>query len=195
MVASAVRKGSPDGWQRFLVVEDCPSLRTSLVTLLVQRGEVREAASVCEAVALLRSFTPELVLLDVVLPDGSALDVLRALETIHPAPAVIAMSGSATPAATFQLAALAVAAYLPKPITPAALDRTIDRIRSGAPSLVPHVRAVVGKRSLTEVESEVRATMVREALAKAGGSRRRAAELLSISRQLLQYVLRTATRV
>ena len=58
---------------------------------------------------------------------------------------------------------------------------------------LPRVRGVVGERSLHEVEREVRATMVNEALTRAGGSRREAARLLKVSRQLLQHILRQAS--
>ncbi|WP_437764056.1 helix-turn-helix domain-containing protein [Sorangium sp. So ce764] len=46
------------------------------------------------------------------------------------------------------------------------------------------------RRTSIQVEEQVRTILVDEALARAGGSRRKAAQLLNISRQLLQHSLR-----
>jgi transcriptional regulator with PAS, ATPase and Fis domain len=48
----------------------------------------------------------------------------------------------------------------------------------------------VGQRQIHEVQDEVRETMLREALGRARGSRRAAAKLLRVSRQLVQHMLR-----
>jgi two-component system, response regulator RegA len=48
----------------------------------------------------------------------------------------------------------------------------------------------VGRVPLHELEAEVRHAMLGEAIARAEGSRRGAARLLSVSRQLMQHMLR-----
>ncbi len=58
------------------------------------------------------------------------------------------------------------------------------------PDLTPLLRAVVGRKSVHQVEEQVRATMVAEALARANGNLSSAARMLSISRQLLQHILK-----
>lgn len=56
---------------RVLLVEDEPSLRRALTTSLTAEGyEVREASDGTEAVEHFTAFRPDLVLLDVRLPDG-----------------------------------------------------------------------------------------------------------------------------
>lgn len=57
------------------------------------------------------------------------------------------------------------------------------------------LRAAVGERPLGEIEQAARHIMVMEALARAGGSKTRAARLLGISRQLLQHILRGQKRL
>ena len=58
------------GYRRVLVVEDEPLLRGIIVRNLVSRGYVaREAASADEALAVCRTDAPELLLLDINLPD------------------------------------------------------------------------------------------------------------------------------
>jgi transcriptional regulator with PAS, ATPase and Fis domain len=61
---------------------------------------------------------------------------------------------------------------------------------SEPPDLAPHLKSAVGLVPIKSVEQTVRSTMVSEALARGGGSRRAAARVLSISRQLLQHILR-----
>src|SRR4051812_4601264 len=68
------------GYRRVLVVEDEPLLRGIIVRNLVSRGYVaHEAASADEALAVCRTEAPELLLLDINLPDRTGWDVLREL--------------------------------------------------------------------------------------------------------------------
>lgn len=176
---------------RLMIVEDNERLRRSLVQTLAGRAsEVRSVASVSEATALIRTWQPELIVLDFSLPDGDAFDVLRIVAETEPMPVLVAISGLANPTDSFQLAQLGVRSFVAKPIDPERLDRAIEEALQNAPELMLLVRAAVGHRSVHEVEAQVRATMVSEALARTHGSRSRAARLLSISRQLLQHILK-----
>jgi DNA-binding NtrC family response regulator len=177
--------------ERVLVVEDSPQLSRSLCAILAETyREVRACGSVAAVAAELADWWPDLVLLDVVLPDGDAHDVLALFARRQPAPAVIAMSGAAGPAQSFALAAHGVRAFLDKPLRIERVRAAIEQALAVTPALGPALRQTVGHRSLAEVETEVRAVMIDEALARVGGSRRGAARLLEMSRQLLQYALR-----
>ena len=180
-----------DGIGRVLIVEDGKELRRTLERALRARfADVRSAATVAAAVELLASFRPELLLLDVDLPDGTAMDVMRAAMRGDAVPVAVAMSGRAEPVQSFELAQLGVRAYLQKPLDLASLDETLTEAIARPADLAPHVRAVVGHRQIHEVQEEVRETMLREALGRAQGSRRAAARLLRVSRQLIQHMLR-----
>lgn len=62
-----------------LVVEDEPALRIDLVDYLVARGfQVDQAATCQESLALLERSRPDLILLDLALPDGSGFTVAAA---------------------------------------------------------------------------------------------------------------------
>lgn len=97
---------------------------------------------------------------------------------------------SVGPAEGFRLAQMGVRAFVPKPATPAAIERALAAVLGAAPDLAPLVRTLVGWLGVHEAEDRVRATMVAEALARARGNRKSAARLLAISRQLLQHILR-----
>jgi DNA-binding response OmpR family regulator len=65
---------------RVLIAEDEPNILTVLAFLMRRSGfETRLAADGEEALALLSTFRPHLLLLDVMLPQRSGLDVCRAL--------------------------------------------------------------------------------------------------------------------
>lgn len=174
-----------------LVVEDEPRLRATLVEALAVRGfAVREAGSVREALAALAEARPDLVILDVALPDGRALDIVAGAAELTPAPRMVAISGAAGPDESFALAERGVRAYLKKPINLEELEAAIDKALSLPPDLAPHLKSAVGLIPIKDVEQDARATMVKEALARSGGSRRAAARALGISRELLQHILR-----
>lgn len=175
---------------RALVVEDDADLGAALCSWLAGRAETEHVASVSAARALIPAFCPALVLLDVHLPDGSALDVLAELEQLSPRPVVIAITGAAGPAESFALARRGVRAFAEKPLALPQLEELIDQTLAEIPSLEPVVRDLVGRMPAQEVEESVRRVLVEEALSRADGSRRGAARLLSVSRQLLQHWLR-----
>jgi DNA-binding response OmpR family regulator len=65
--------------RRVLVVDDEPQITDVLKTYLEREGMVVEVcASVGDALPALERFAPDLLVLDITLPDGSGLDVLRA---------------------------------------------------------------------------------------------------------------------
>ena len=65
---------------RVLVVDDEPYLADLVATALRYEGfETATAASSAEATAQVADFRPDLIVLDVMLPDGSGLEVCRRL--------------------------------------------------------------------------------------------------------------------
>jgi two-component system, response regulator RegA len=177
---------------RVLVVDDDPALlRSMALSLGPELRELKLCSDAAEAVALLRAWPADVVLLDVRLGGGSAFDVLDLARQLESVPAIIAMSGQATADESFRLAQLGVRAYLSKPFGADAARAEILRVTEQAADIRPHLRGLVGHQSVRAVEEEVRATMVREAMGRAKGSRSKAAGILRISRQLLQYMLRS----
>jgi two-component system response regulator RegA len=174
-----------------LVIEDSTELREALSRTLADVALLVETCDrFAQVPALLQRVVPDLVFLDFELPDGNAFDVLAELDKVAPAPIVVGMSGIARPDQTFALACRGVRQYLHKPFDLERIGDVCREVRNTAPRIAPFVRGMVGHAPITEVENEVRAIMVDEALARARGSRRGASKLLSISRQMLQHILR-----
>lgn len=174
-----------------LVVEDHSALRRTLERALQPfAARVLVAATVTDGLRLLADERPQLVVTDVRLPDGNGIEVARAASLMKPLPVVVAMSGEATPDEAFRLAQYGVRGYLTKPLQLADFSATVKNALSEPPELSTALRASVGKVDLLEFEDSVRKTLLDEALAQSGGNKARAASLLSVSRQLLQHMLR-----
>lgn len=176
---------------RLLIVEDNPNLQRTLSDVLTDRAdELRATGSAKTARELLESFKPELIVVDMSLEDGSGIDVIRAAQQMPSVPVAVAISGTATPEESFALAQMGVRHYLQKPLDLMRFEAAVESAINEPPDLVPHLRAAVGQVPIREMEEVVRETMVDEALARSEGSKRGAAKLLSVSRQLVQQILR-----
>jgi len=177
--------------KRVLLVEDNGRLRRALSRALATHGyDVNSCSSVSAARSALSEFAPDAMLLDVVLPDGSASDVLGAASALGFSVPAIAFSGRAEPLQAFELAQLGLYAFLPKPVDADKVLATLERALSEPVVIDSALKRTVGVRSIREVERRVRRTMVDEAMARSGGNRQVAAQLLNVSRQLLQHILR-----
>lgn len=179
------------GLERIVVIEDDAALRAAIARVMRSWGaRVAEAGTAAEAKSLLASSPPpDLVLLDVRLPDDTAFDVLDAAAGHAPAPTVIAMSGVASPEEAFRLGQRGVRAYLSKPFSIDALAETVEVACGCAPDLDPLIRATVGYVGMRDVQRQVRSVMLHQALALTRGSRSGAARLLKVSRQAIQQML------
>ncbi len=112
--------------RRVLVVEDEALLRGIIARNLASRGcEVRETATAAEALAALQAELPDLLLLDINLPDRTGWDVLRELAAAgKQVPTVVLSAVRVSPA---RLAEFRPLAYLPKPFPIEALLRLLER--------------------------------------------------------------------
>ena len=80
---------------RVMVVEDSIMLRERAVDVLngiVGEQSVSEAGSVKEAIEKLAEFQPEIVILDLLLPDGHGLDILTSIQSTRKATYVLVMT-------------------------------------------------------------------------------------------------------
>lgn len=178
--------------RKALVVDDDAGLAITIAEIIGEYAcQVEVAASVRDAKRALLSFAPDLVILDFELPDGTGADVLGVLTQQCPVPAIISLTGKADSTDAFLLGQRGVRTFLRKPCSLSALRAAIEDVLLHVPDLTYPVRASVGKLPYAVIEDGVRRTMIREALARTSGSIRGAAKLLGISRQRLQYLLKS----
>lgn len=100
-----------------LLAEDDKFLRRACATALTRRGlRVVTAGDGAEAIALFRSERPVLVLLDILMPKASGVDVLRAIraDADRPATPVIVLSNSSRESEMAETRRLGIDDYLIK---------------------------------------------------------------------------------
>lgn len=119
---------------RILLVDDHPVVRRGIRQILVdgmERVTVGEAGDAPQALASVRSDGWDVVVLDLTLPGGSGLDLLKEIRRGHPALPVLVLSMH--PAAQFARRVLAAGAsgYLNKDSAPTELIAAIQQLRSG----------------------------------------------------------------
>jgi CheY-like chemotaxis protein len=111
-----------------LLVEDDPEAASVLEMILRRAGHtVRVAAGGNEAVILAALEAPELILMDMKLPDLSGFEAAKRIKTLLPDVKVIGISGAPIPSEA-EGSILALDARLQKPITPVELLATVRRL-------------------------------------------------------------------
>lgn len=86
--------GSKNGQANVLVVEDDPVIRNLVVKVLSEAGHrVAGTDTVADSLRLLDEIDFDLVLLDLLLPDGSGLDVVTAAKQFASPPDIVVVTG------------------------------------------------------------------------------------------------------
>lgn len=135
--AAASRSGgvSPPRVLRVLVVDDHPLYREAVSRNLEREGDIRVVGHVGtarEALSAVKRLRPDVVLLDVELPDLSGIDVVRRLSSLEQPPHALMVS--AFPESGHVVAAMKAGArgYLSKTVDGESLVETIRAIAHGA---------------------------------------------------------------
>jgi CheY-like chemotaxis protein len=112
---------------KVLVVDDELEVRQVLQEFLSSRGyDVTTASGGAEAVAMVETLKPDLVLLDVAMPDMDGVETLKRMVAIEPALAVIMVTANADIGTTSKLLGLGAVDYVPKPFDLDYLDQAVS---------------------------------------------------------------------
>jgi len=132
---------------RIVVVDDHHLFRAGVRAELADRCDVvGEAADPTQALAVIAARAPDVVLLDVHLPDGGGLAVLEGLPTLAwdgPASAVLALSVSDAAADVVPVIRAGALGYVTKTIDTAELLAAIERVAAGDAYFSPRLAAFV----------------------------------------------------
>jgi DNA-binding NarL/FixJ family response regulator len=134
---------------RLVIVDDHSVVREGLRAFLrLQEGieVVGEAASAADAIRVARASSPDVVLLDLVMPGGDGVSAIRGLLEVVPGVRVLVLTSFADDAQVFAAMAAGAAGYLLKDIDPEALADGIRDVHAGRPALHPSVAARLMRR-------------------------------------------------
>jgi len=99
-----------------LIVDDEASLRDFLTIVFEEEGcRVETAATVADARAVLQKREPDLVLCDLMLPDGSGLDLLREIKSQNPSIAVVMITAHTSTKSAVEALKAGAHDYIAKP--------------------------------------------------------------------------------
>src|SRR5262245_10359454 len=144
----------PPGPYSVLVVEDHPDIVTGLQDLLQHDGYIVTVAGTCaDAIAHIGMQRFNVILLDLGLPDGDGLDVLREVQRKDTSLPVIILTAHIAPERTVGSLAKGAFAYLTKPYNREELRQTLLRA-IGVKELA--VKAERAEQSLSESEHRFR---------------------------------------
>jgi two-component system, NtrC family, response regulator AtoC len=129
---------------KVLVIDDERLVRNSMGRALRDEGyEVTAAATVAEGFARFEDFRPQVVILDIKLPDGSGLDLLPRLRKIDPSVQVVVITAFGEEKTAAQAMKLGAADFLKKPYDLGELRHAVD---SAARSLARETQLKVYRR-------------------------------------------------
>jgi DNA-binding NarL/FixJ family response regulator len=134
---------------RLLVVDDHEIVRQGLVALLDRREEfevVGEAGSVAESIEMARRFQPDLVIMDVRLPDGSGIEACREIRSELPGTRVVILTSYPDEEAVLSAIVAGASGYLLKQIRARDLVAALESVARGDSLLDPAVTEKVLER-------------------------------------------------
>ena len=134
---------------RLLVVDDHEVVRQGLVALIDRREKfqvVAEAGSVEEALDAARRFQPDLVIMDVRLPDGSGIEACREIRAELPATRVVMLTSYPDEEAVLSAIIAGASGYLLKQIRARDLVNALEAVGRGESLLDPAVTEKVLER-------------------------------------------------
>jgi two-component system, NtrC family, response regulator AtoC len=111
-----------------LIVDDESTILESISMFMTEKGHaVHTAATVKQAMAQFEKISPQVVILDIRLTDGSGLDVLRQMKSVNPMAKVIMITAFQDMETTIEAMKLGAYDYIHKPLDALELDTTVTQ--------------------------------------------------------------------
>lgn len=127
---------------RLLIVDDHEVVRIGLgavLNLTPGMKVVGQARSKADAIAQCRRTKPDVILLDIRLPDGSGIDAAREILSLSPDTRVLFLTSFADDHTVLEAILSGAQGYVLKDIASAALVRAIKTVASGQPLIDPRL--------------------------------------------------------
>jgi len=131
---------------RLLLVDDHEVVRSGLKMLLENESDLKiagEANTGGQALEMVETLNPDVVIMDITLPDISGIDVTRRIKDAHPNVAVVALTIHEDQQYFFEMLQVGASGYVPKRAAPDDLITAIRAAHRGEmyiyPSLAKHL--------------------------------------------------------
>jgi DNA-binding NarL/FixJ family response regulator len=176
---SAETGAAPTEPIRVLVVDDHALFRRGLEMVLIQEPDIEvvgEASDGEEAVELVSTLTPDVVLMDIRMPKGSGLDACTAIKDLVPSARIVMLTMSDDEADLYEAIKAGASGYLLKEIPVYEVAEAIRAVYTGQSLISP---AMAGKL-LTEFASMMRDTTEQPTAARAPRLTDRELEVLKL---------------
>jgi DNA-binding NtrC family response regulator len=135
--------------QSVLVIDDEKNIRELLSKILVQQQiEVYTAGTGQEGLVAADELDPDVVLVDLRLPDTDGMQVLRSVKTRHPGTAVIMITGFGQVESAVEAMKSGATDYIEKPFVP------LDRLRFAVSRALEQVKALREIQRLHQLQEE-----------------------------------------
>jgi DNA-binding NarL/FixJ family response regulator len=126
---------------RLVLADDHALFRAGIASLIRTWGHevVGEAGNGFEALELVRSLQPDLVLMDITMPECSGLEATRLIKAERPETRIVMVTVSDHDEDLFEAIKSGAEGYLLKNMTEAELESTLNAVENGEPALSPQL--------------------------------------------------------
>ncbi len=141
--------GKTEPTVRILIVDDHDIVRRGLAMLMSRREDfnvVGEAGTAAEAVLRAKELSPDVVVMDIRLPDGTGIEACRDIRAINPDIKVLMLTSYSDEEAVMGSSMAGASGYLLKEIRSQAILDAVSRVSQGQSLLDPAVTAKVLER-------------------------------------------------
>lgn len=141
---------------RLLLVDDHAVVRSGLRMLLESEADVEiagEAGTAGEALEAVTRLKPDVVLMDIGLPDMSGIDAAREIKRLHPDTAIVALTIHEDEEYFFKMLEAGASGYVPKRAAPEELQAAIRVAAGGEVYLYPSLAKLLVKDYLDQEQT------------------------------------------
>jgi DNA-binding NarL/FixJ family response regulator len=134
---------------RVLIADDHAVVRRGLLQILEDESDLTsagEASTAGEVLAAVRQDNIDVLVLDIAMPGGGGLEVLRQLQDLRPELPVLVLSVHAEKQYAARVLRAGAAGYLTKESAPEQLVDAIRRLAAGRKHITPSVAALLAER-------------------------------------------------
>ena len=127
---------------RVLIVDDHPVVRRGIRSLLAEEKDLEvagEAVNGKEAIERVEQLKPDIILMDLVMPEMGGVEAIQAITTVHPDAKILVMTSFAADDKVFPAIKAGALGYILKDSDPEDLLRMIRQVQRGELAIHPSI--------------------------------------------------------